>query len=505
MRTRLTMTVAALLLIAMLLINLVLLLLWQRDAMQREAARDQAVLACIQYRFKEENESLKTDFKSFFLAEFYPDGYEEQLVLLTKEEMRESGPLPPLLATALQQAAAGQAVSHSSSPLAALLKGQPLLLASARPLQRQGQVVGAAAVLRPLNAVSKVLWRAEKIVFLYIIFNLLVLGLISFFRLNSLIVRPIKRLAELAGQHRSHEAVWFAADDSGSELQRLSASLNKMLARIEADRKKLQQTVAELEAANHLLHERQAEMIRTERLAATGRLAAGLAHEIGNPLAVIQGYLGLLAKTCTDEENSDFIRRADQELQRVHGLIRQLLDCARASKGRPETFSLHTLLTAAAEMVRVQNAFKAITVTVSAAAAEDMVHADPDQLRQVLLNCLLNSADAVNSAGRTDGAITMTVDRPKPGLLRLHIEDNGIGIAEQELASVFDPFYTTKEPGRGTGLGLSVSRSLVEAAGGVMNMTSRAGQGTEVSICLPSVGKNKGGDDDRGAEAGSGD
>lgn len=485
------MTVAALLLIAMLLINLVLLLLWQRDAIQREAARDQAVLACIQDRLEVKNESPARASKLFTFAEFYLEAQEGQLVLLLEEEMQATDISPPLLAAALQQAAAGQAVSHSSSPLAALLKGQPLLLASARPLLRQGQVIGAAAVLRPLNAVSKALWRAEKIVLLYIFFNLLILGLISFFRLNSLILRPIERLAELAGQHRSHEAVWFAADDSGSELQRLSASLNKMLARIETDQKTLRQTVAELESANHLLHERQAEMIRTERLAAAGRLAAGLAHEIGNPLAVIQGYLGLLAKTCNDEENSEFIRRADQELQRVNRLIRQLLDCARASKGRPERLSLHGLLMSAAEMVRVQKAFKEIAVTVRAAEGEDMVHADPDQLRQVLLNCLLNSADAISSAGRTDGRITLGTDMPEPGLLRLCIEDNGSGIAAEELASVFDPFYTTKEPGQGTGLGLSVSRSIVEAAGGVMNIASRAGQGTAVFIYLPSAEKEE--------------
>jgi signal transduction histidine kinase len=485
------MTVAALLLIAMLLINLVLLLLWQRDAMQREAARDQTALSCIQYRISAENASLKTGSKLFTFAEFNLEAQDGQLILMLEEDMQATGISPPLLSAVLRQAAAGQVVSHSSSPLAALLRGQPLLLASARPIHQHGQLIGTAAVLRPLHSVSKALWRAEKIVFLYIVFNLLILGLVSFFRLNSLIVRPIARLAELAGQHRSHEAVWFAADDSGSELQRLSGSLNKMLARMEADQKTLQQTVAELEAANHLLHERQSEMIRTERLAAAGRLAAGLAHEIGNPLAVIQGYLGLLAKTCNDEENSEFIRRADQELQRVNRLIRQLLDCARTSKGRPENFSLHGLLVAVAEMVQVQKAFKEIAVTVSAAAEQDIVHADPDQLRQVLLNCLLNSADAVSSAGRTDGAITLRSDMPEPGLLRLRIEDNGIGIAAEELASVFDPFYTTKEPGRGTGLGLSVSRSIVEAAGGSMDIASRAGQGTAVFICLPSVKKEE--------------
>jgi signal transduction histidine kinase len=211
-------------------------------------------------------------------------------------------------------------------------------------------------------------------------------------------------------------------------------------------------------------------------------LAAGLAHEIGNPLAVIQGYLGLLARSGQSDENQDFLRRADQELQRVSGLVRQLLDCARVSKGRPGIFSVHNLLYSAIEMVRVQAAFKHIKLTVNATAERDSVYVDPDQLRQVLLNCLLNSADATSSAGE----ITLTTNLlPDRRLLRLCIEDNGIGIAEDQLGAVFDPFYTTKEPGKGTGLGLSVSRSIIENAGGWMKMESKTGQGSIMSICLP--------------------
>jgi signal transduction histidine kinase len=203
-------------------------------------------------------------------------------------------------------------------------------------------------------------------------------------------------------------------------------------------------------------------------------------------LAVIQGYLDLLARSGQSEENQDFLCRADQELQRVSGLIRQLLNCARVSKGRPEIFFVHALLYSVVEMVQVQSAFKQIKLIVQAEAAQDRINADPDQLRQVLLNCLLNSADAISSGiERNKGQIVLSTDQPEPHFLRIRIADNGIGITEEQLAAVFDPFYTTKEIGKGTGLGLSVSRSMVENAGGFMKMESKAGDGSTISICLP--------------------
>ncbi|WP_417913950.1 sensor histidine kinase [Candidatus Electronema sp. JM] len=480
MKTKLTLTVAALLLATMLLINLVLFVFWKRDALQREAAQDQAALIHIAYRAAVE----KARPQAFFFAEFYPGAQTGEIVVLLRDEARAG--LPPLLAEAAAESMrTGQAVVHSTAWAAELLRGRAPFIASALPLRQDGRIIGVVAVIRPLESVFHALWQAERIVLIYIAVNLLALAALFFFRLNSLVVRPAERLVELARRHSGSEAVWFAAEDSGSEFNRLASSLNSMLARIEHDRHILRTTVAELETVNRQLHERQEELIRAEKLAAAGRLAAGLAHEIGNPLAVIQGYLGLLERGGQSADNQDFIRRAAQELERVTRLVRQLLDCARSSKGRPEDVSLHELMEAAADMVRVQKAFRQIKLTVQAGAAQDRVHADPDQLRQVLLNCLLNSADAVGSAGRTDGVITLTTDLPEPGLLRLRIEDNGIGIAAEQLGAVFDPFFTTKEPGRGTGLGLSVSRSIVEAAGGSMKMASRAGQGSTVSICLP--------------------
>ena len=235
-------------------------------------------------------------------------------------------------------------------------------------------------------------------------------------------------------------------------------------------------------------------MIRAEKLASVGRMAAGLAHEIGNPLGIVQGYLGLLGQAADQsDEHRDFIKRADQELQRVNALLRQLLDFARFSKGKPEVFSLHELLQQIVDMAHVQPVFKNIQISCTLDAEKDMVHADRDQLRQVFVNCLLNSGDAVAAAGRKDeGVITVSTDisgsqtgDKQTEFLRIQVTDNGIGIPEDQLAAVFDPFYTTKEPGKGTGLGLSVSLSIVESIGGRMEMESVEGQGSNVSIFIP--------------------
>ncbi len=483
MNRRMLLTLAFLLLLAMLLVNIVLLMLWKRDAVQREAAHDQVLLSHIQYRIAAESTSLKEAVSLISFADMYPEASLGQLVFSFSGEEHSRENWSPLLRTSIHEALAGKQVSHSSF---SYVQGQRPFLVTARPLLWQGKRVGALALQRSLQGVAHSLWQGQKIVVLYIVVNMLLLGLLSFFLLSKLIVRPIERLVQLAEQHRGQQPIWFVMESSGSEFDRLAHSLNGMLAKIEADRQTLQDTVAQLEAANQELHQRQEEMIRAEKLASVGRMAAGLAHEIGNPLGVIQGYLGLLSRSQQTETHQDFIRRAEQEVQRVNTLIRQLLDYARVPKGKPEAFSLHSLIQAVVEMLRVQPVFRRIHLNIQAEASQDIIYADPDQLRQVLINCLLNSADAIIASSRAaEGRIHITTALLAQDTLGLSLQDNGSGMDSERLAVVFDPFFTSKEPGRGTGLGLSVSRSLVEQAGGSISIESRLGQGTNVFISLP--------------------
>ena len=499
-KVRLTVIVGSLLLVSMLLVNLVLIIFWQRDALQREAVRDRAVLARILDRLPAERSFLSNlSPDTFSFTDFYPRDETGRILMSTvgKRSAVQAGSdsFVSLLHTTVAEAMdTGQPVLHYSCSFLGLISFRDHVLINAAPIVSQGKVVGSVGIARSLQPMLKTLWQAEKTVLAYILINLLILGVIGFFRMTKLVVRPIERLVHLADQYADQDADMFTAGSPGGEFGQLAFSLNSMLARIESDRKTMAASVAELEAANRKLKSHRREMIRTEKLASVGRMAAGLAHEIGNPLGVVQGYLGLLERSAgQSDEHRDFIRRADLELQRVNALIRQMLDFARVTKGEPENCSLHELLRSVVGMVQVQPVFNDIELVCRLEADRDTVYADRDHLRQVFVNCLLNSADAVTAAERgDDGRITVSTDvcgpLPESGqgdFLCIRIRDNGIGITGEQQAVVFDPFYTTKEPGKGTGLGLSVSLAIVESIGGRMEMESEEGQGSELSVFLP--------------------
>jgi signal transduction histidine kinase len=219
-------------------------------------------------------------------------------------------------------------------------------------------------------------------------------------------------------------------------------------------------------------------------------LAAGLAHEIGNPISVVQGYLGLLSQTdLNDGERKEFALRSEKELARIDQLVRQLLDYSRVNTGEQSEVSMHDLLDAMVAMLRSQPSMRDISFQFSFAAAEDTVLADPNQVQQVLLNCFFNAADALHVESSSSKLIKIEteniVDEDGSKKIRISLQDNGTGMNEDILANVFDPFFTTKEPGKGTGLGLSVAHSLIEGMGGTMRLESKSGAGTVVIFVLP--------------------
>ncbi len=328
-------------------------------------------------------------------------------------------------------------------------------------------------------------------IFVYLLVNLIILTVIGLFRFFRFTVRPIEELVRLTDAYEEEGKVPFLALEQDSELGQLSTALNRMLQRIEEDRKKLQQSVVSLEAANNELIATREEMVRAEKLASVGRLAAGLAHEIGNPIGVVQGYLGLLQQEdLTSEERNDFARRSESELQRINKLVRQLLDFSRINSGHQHEVSIHVLLEELVEMVTCQPFMDGVDIRTEFCAADDVVQGDSDQLKQVFLNCLLNAADAMESSLGDENQIEIKTGLKREpsgteGYFLLSIKDTGAGIAPEDLANIFDPFFTTKEPGKGTGLGLSVAYSIVEGCGGTMRVESRQGQGTTVFIELP--------------------
>jgi len=269
-----------------------------------------------------------------------------------------------------------------------------------------------------------------------------------------------------------------------------------MLKRISEDKDRLQNTVKSLEKANFDLQQAQEDIIRAEKLASVGRLSSGIAHEIGNPVSIVIGYLELLRKKdITDKEKEEFIDRSQKEINRINNLIRQLLDFSRPLGVGLKAVSVHEIINDITKALKIQPILENINLELNLAASIDTIMADPDQLRQVFLNLIINAADAINSVNnKSDGKIiieskSLTKDDDNTGVnpIKLNIElmDNGPGISEENINNIFDPFFTTKEPGKGTGLGLSVCFMIIDKLGGNIKATSKKGKGTTITITLP--------------------
>jgi signal transduction histidine kinase len=212
------------------------------------------------------------------------------------------------------------------------------------------------------------------------------------------------------------------------------------------------------ESDRRLLEKQMADLVRAERLAAVGRLAAGLAHEVGNPLAVLTGYTAILRDDALPKATrDDALARMDKELNRIQGTVRSLLDYARA----PSEVTGTTAIAAIVEHVVVLASAKAKSknTTIVTAIEDATVAISGDALTQVMLNLLLNALDAVPENARVEIAATNGV---------ITIDDSGPGIVPEHAEKLFEPFYTTKPAGVGTGLGLSVCESLIHAAHGTI-------------------------------------
>ncbi|MCB2218097.1 MAG: HAMP domain-containing histidine kinase [Desulfobulbaceae bacterium] len=385
-------------------------------------------------------------------------------------------------------------VSHDSI-WAAVSPGIKTLIV-ARPVDLYGGPGGSLATVVEMEPIYSAFRREIKMVGTYVAVNIIIFTVIGLYRMISLVVRPIERMARVSESYSVAEGARFSGMDTGSEFSRLSMALNSMLLRIELDREELRRTVSSLARANEELRKTQREMVQAEKYAAVGRLSAGLAHEIGNPLGIVQGYVELLGQSdLAIDDRRLFAERALEELGRIDRLIRRLLDFARTRPRRKEMFGLQKVFEELRDMFAAQARRFGVELTVKA-GDEVRLLGDRDGIKQVLLNCLINSFDAVEAADRgKSGQVTVSASVEAGGdggeYISIIISDNGIGLDGGEAPLLFEPFYSTKEPGKGTGLGLSVSRAIIEAHGGTMDLAGVEGAGAQVIIELPVAGDDE--------------
>ncbi len=257
-------------------------------------------------------------------------------------------------------------------------------------------------------------------------------------------------------------------------------SVLQPIERSEADRRRIEQQLSELTVANRALEETRDRLVRAERLAAVGRLAAGLAHEVGNPLAVLTGYTSVLRDPGLPQpQRDDALERMERELARIQSTVRSLLDYARAPSGVAGTARVADVAEHVQKLVQPQASKK--NVIVSTQVGVEQVAMSADALTQVLLNLTLNALDAVPA-----GASIVIASTADEGTAVVTVDDSGPGIAAADAPRLFEPFFTTKPAGVGTGLGLSVCESLVTAAhGSITAGASSTLGGARFSVRLP--------------------
>jgi two-component system sensor histidine kinase HydH len=223
------------------------------------------------------------------------------------------------------------------------------------------------------------------------------------------------------------------------------------------------------------------EIERSRRLASVGRLAAGVAHEIRNPLSSIKGFATYFKQRYQDvPEDQQTADIMIQEVDRLNRVVSQLLEFARPISVSAKPTSFKELVADSLKLIQQQAQDRQITINTRNSAKIDEINIDPDRINQILLNLYLNAIEAMEPGGKLQIEI---FDSDENGQMNIRVADSGKGIAEKDLPKIFDPYFTTKSSG--TGLGLAIAHNIVEAMGGTIEVKSKAGKGTAFTLRLP--------------------
>jgi signal transduction histidine kinase len=310
-------------------------------------------------------------------------------------------------------------------------------------------------------------------------------------------VGPIKELSRASKAVAEGRLDQYVPVRTGDEVGELSASFNRMVDDLKKYRNDIEQWNQTLEERVAMrtreLAEAQAQLIQSSKLAAVGELAAGIAHELNNPLAGIYAFLQVFAKTLrsrdlkelTEEEARDFqenLVHVEREIRRCKSIIGSLLTFARVSEKEYDLINLNQTIQDTLTFSESNLGKSGVKVETLFEENLPAVFGDSNELQQVLLNIIVNARNAMPEGG----VFTVsTSTRKDERLVCVSLSDTGVGIAPDVLDKIFDPFFTTREPGEGTGLGLSISYGIVKDHSGQIFVESAPGEGTTFTIVLP--------------------
>ncbi|MBX7187527.1 MAG: HAMP domain-containing histidine kinase [Vicinamibacteria bacterium] len=387
---------------------------------------------------------------------------------------------------------AARAVAARTPAMEASSRGPDSLRLVAAPLVRQARTYGAVVVGISLSDMVRTRQRIRQIQGTLVIVSALLIALLVDLVGQRLVFSPLRALRDAIGGalrgERGRRAPVLRADEIGD----VTSAFNDMLTRIEGFSATLEAEVAsataklgernaELQSSVEQLFEARRELARSEMLAATGQMAATFAHKIGTPLALISGYVQLLlAEAPEGSERQERLRTVQEQIGRVTAIVRDLMNQTRTPLLRRVPTDAAVLLAGIARLVGPSAEQKGVSLEVDADEGPMPLLADMGQLEQVFLNLVTNALDAMTQGGR----LTLRA-RADHGRIRFEVEDTGTGIDPALRSRIFEPLFTTKEPGRGTGLGLPIVRDVVLAHGGTVEVHSEPGQGARFEVTLP--------------------
>lgn len=359
-----------------------------------------------------------------------------------------------------------------------------LFLVTRIPVRQEGILLGAIEIAESLSTRDAYLHASIWNTLFATITFVLVAGLVVLLLGVWLVGKPLQAVADKA-RRIGH------GDLSGPLRLRQNDEVGQLAREIDSMCERIQESIARTEAESVARVQAVEQLRHGDRLITVGRLAAGIAHELGTPLNVVAGRLKMLRRSNLEPSTiAEYLEEATGQVQMMTAIIRQLVDFARRREPKATASDLLTVARSITRLVEPLARKRGVNVVVTTGVSVS-AFVDPIQIEQVLSNLVLNAIHACDMNGKVEVSFGKCVDAAAPATIPgapevfVRVSDNGHGMDNETLSRVFEPFFTTKDIGQGTGLGLSVAHGIVQDHGGRIYVTSEVGQGSVFTVLLP--------------------
>jgi two-component system, NtrC family, sensor kinase len=379
-------------------------------------------------------------------------------------------------------------------------QGRETVIYAAAPIFDENKFQGAVSLTTPRSQFSDLSSRIVTLAVALLAFAIVSITALLYLLFSQVLYKPVEDLLNVMYEVKTGNLEIEAPLRARDEFGQLAISFNHMISRLRAMtaeraayQRRLEERVqeatlelaernAQLKEASAALFEIQRELTKFERLAAAGQMAAQFAHEVGTPLNLISGHVQLLAARTGDQKTRERLDLIISQIARIERIVRGMLDATRRPQPQFETMDLSALLQRIFEITAPTLAAHHVELIARFEDGIPMIRGDGEQLQQVFINLINNSLDAMPFGGQL--FFTASADN---GSVEIRCRDTGEGIEEEIKPLIFDPLFTTKLRGRGSGLGLAVVSQIIREHGGVIEVESGAGQGAEFKIRFPAV------------------